>query len=155
MKPVIKVTLTVIVVLFVAIQFIPRDNNEQRSVPLNDLAKIYMVPSKVSSILKKSCYDCHSNHTDYPWYAQLQPFRYILDSHISNGKAELNFNEFGNYSLRKQRSKLRAIGESLEEGSMPLSSYTLIHRNAILSKEDKVTLMNWVKLTSDSLLLKN
>lgn len=155
MNRVIKITLTVIVVLLVGIQFIPRDHNEQSNVLPNELTKVYVVPPKVSSILKKSCYDCHSNNTNYPFYARIQPMRYLMDGHVRKGKEELNFNDFGAYSSRKQRSKLRAIGESLEEGSMPLSSYTLIHRNAVLSKEDKALIMGWVKLTSDSLLLKN
>lgn len=155
MNRVIKITLTVIVVLLVGIQFIPRDHNEQSNVSPNELTKVYVVPPKVSSILKKSCYDCHSNNTNYPFYARIQPMRYLMDGHVRKGKEELNFNDFGAYSSRKQRSKLRAIGESLEEGSMPLSSYTLIYRNAVLSKEDKALIMGWVKLTSDSLLLKN
>ncbi|MFA6084865.1 heme-binding domain-containing protein [Mucilaginibacter sp.] len=149
MKRALKITLVVIGILFLAVQLIPRDHNDGRSVQPNNLTKVFPVPASVGAILKKSCYDCHSNRTNYPWYAQIQPFRYMLDDHIRGGKAELNFDEFGSYTPRKQRSKLRAIGESLDEGSMPLSSYTLIHRNAILSKEDKQLLVNWVKSTSD------
>lgn len=155
MKRAFKIICVVLITVLIMIQWIPRDHNENGVKPVNDIAQVYTVPSNVTAILKKSCYDCHSNHTDYPWYAQVQPFRNMLDSHIRGGKAELNFNEFGTYSARKQRSKLRTIGESLQEGSMPLSSYTLIHRNAILSKDDQTLLMNWVKLTSDSPLLKN
>jgi hypothetical protein len=155
MKGFIKILLAVIGVVFILIQLIPRDHNESGGTPSNDISKIYAVPVNVGVILKRSCYDCHSNNTNYPVYAYIQPMRYLMDGHVRQGKEEVNFDEFSAYSSRKQRSKLRAIGESLEEGSMPLSSYTLIHRNAILSKEDKVTLMNWVKLTNDSLLLKN
>jgi hypothetical protein len=79
----------------------------------------------------------------------------MMDWHVRQGKEDLNFNEFATYTPRKQRSKLRAIGESLEEGSMPLSSYTFIHRSAMLSKADKALLYNWVKQSADSLLLKN
>ncbi len=74
-----------------------------------------------------------------------------MDKHVRDGKAELNFNAFGTYTARRQRSKIRAIDESLREGSMPLSSYTLVHRNAILSKADKALLMNWAEQTSDNL----
>ena len=155
MKRIVKIIGIVLITIFIIIQIIPRDHNENAAIPVNDITKIYTVPVNVGAILKKSCYDCHSDHTAYPWYAQLQPFRFMLDRHIREGKAELNFSEFGTYSSRKQRSKLRAIGESLEEGSMPLSSYTLIHRNAILTKEDKALLMNWAKITTDSLIQKN
>ncbi|GAC1314040.1 MAG: heme-binding domain-containing protein [Mucilaginibacter sp.] len=155
MKRIIKISLAGLIVLFIVIQFIPRDHNDGQQAAVNSITKLYPVPGNVQSILKKSCYDCHSNRTNYPWYAQIQPFRFMLDSHIRQGKDALNFDAFGTYSSRKQRSKLRAIGESLDEGSMPLSSYTLIHRKAALSKEDKALLMNWVKQTSDSLLQKN
>ncbi len=149
MKRALKITLVVIGILFLAVQLIPRDHNESGSAQPNALTKVFPIPASVGAILKKSCYDCHSNSTNYPWYAQIQPFRYMLDGHIKSGKAELNFDEFGSYTARKQRSKLRAIGESLDEDSMPLSSYTLIHRNAILSKEDKLTLANWLKVIND------
>ena len=149
MKQSIKITGIVLVILFIAIQFLPRDHNESATKPVNGIAKVCTVPDNVDEILKRSCYDCHSNNTNYPWYAQLQPFRFMLDRHIRQGKAELNFDEFGSYTARKQRSRLRAIGESLDEGSMPLSSYTLIHRDAILSKENKLTLANWLKVISD------
>lgn len=150
MKRIIKITGIVLSILFIAIQLLPRDHNELATKSVNGIAKVYAVPGNVGAILQRSCYDCHSDHTDYPWYAQVQPFRFILDNHIRDGKAELNFDEFGSYTRRRQRSRLRAIGESLDEGSMPLSSYTIIHRDAILSKENKQLLANWVKSVNES-----
>jgi len=151
MKRKLKPVPGVAVLLLIAIQFVPRDHNEAGNNPANDITAVYKVPANVGLILKRSCYDCHSNRTYYPWYARLQPVRLMMDNHVREGKAELNLNEFSTYSARKQRSKLRAISESLEEGSMPLSSYTLLHRDAMLSQTDKTLLMNWVKQTSDSL----
>ena len=151
MKRIVKISGTALIFVFIIIQLVPRDHNESTGKPVDDITQTFTVSATVGAILKRSCYDCHSNHTKYPFYAQVQPMRYMLDGHIRDGKAELNFNEFGSYSSRKQRSKLRAIGESLDEGSMPLSAYTLIHRNTILSKGDEKLLMDWVKLTSDSL----
>lgn len=150
MKRIIKITGIVLAILFIVIQFIPRDRNDGVAKPIDGITKVYPVPQNIGAILKRSCYDCHSNHTNYPWYAQIQPFRYILDSHIRDGKTDLNFDEFGSYTPRRQRSRLRAIGESLDEGSMPLASYTIIHRDAILSKEDKQLLANWVKSIKES-----
>lgn len=151
MKRKLKPVLGVAVLLLIAIQFVPRDHNEGGNKPANDIAGVYRIPVNVGLILKRSCYDCHSNQTYYPWYARLQPVRLMMDNHVREGKAVLNFNDFSRYSARKQRSKLRAISESLDEGSMPLSSYTLLHRDAILSPTDKSLLMNWVKQTSDNL----
>jgi hypothetical protein len=148
MKRSIKVLLA-IVVLFLVIQLIPREQNDSKNV-VSDITKIYQVPGNVQAIFKNSCYDCHSNRTNYPWYAQIQPFRYILDSHIKEGKAELNFNDFGTYSKRKQRSKLRGIANSLTEGTMPLYSYLFIHHDATLSTKDKSLIQNWVSKMNDA-----
>ena len=151
MKRLLKPLFGVTALLLIALQFVPRNHNEAGNQPVNDITSVYRVPASVSMILKRSCYDCHSDQTYYPWYAQLQPVRLMMDNHVRDGKAELNFNAFGTYTLRKQRSKLRAISESLEEGAMLLSSYTLLHRNAVLSPTEKIELMNWVKQTTDSL----
>ena len=148
MKRSIKILLALFI-LFIVMQFIPRERNEIGNV-VNDITKIYKVPGNVQAIFKRSCYDCHSNHTNYPWYAKIQPLRYMLDSHIKDGKAELNFNDFGTYSKRKQRSKLRAIGNSLTEGTMPISSYLFIHRNARLSITDKSLIQNWASKMNDT-----
>lgn len=155
MKRTVKITALALLILFIGIQFIPRDHNDDKVPVGKELASVYPVPPNVQAIFQRSCNDCHSDHTHYPWYAQVQPFRYLLDGHIRGGKEELNFDEFGDYSPRRQRSRLRAIGESLEEGSMPLTSYTMIHRNAMLSKEEKALLLNWVKTTSTSHSIKN
>jgi hypothetical protein len=149
MKRSIKILLAVLI-LFIVIQLIPRERNESGNVG-NDITKVYQVPDNVQAIFKRSCYDCHSNHTNYPWYAQIQPFRYLLDNHIKEGKAELNFNDFGTYSKRKQRSKLRAIGNSMTEGTMPISSYLFLHHDARLSSQDKSLVITWSIKMNDAI----
>jgi hypothetical protein len=74
-----------------------------------------------------------------------------LAKHIKEGKAELNFSEFGSYSIRRQISKLNGTANSVKAGSMPLSSYTMIHKNARLSKEDKALVIDWAERIRDSL----
>ena len=85
----------------------------------------------------------------------MQPLNWFLDDHVQSGKIELNFNEFGTYTPRRQQSKLRSIENRLKDGTMPLSSYTLIHRNAILSEAEKSLITNWVQKSKDSLNKKN
>ena len=109
-----------------------------------NFTEMYKVPKNIETTLRASCYDCHSDATNYPWYSYFQPVRFFMDGHIDDGKKELNFNEFGNYSTRKQRSKLMAISKQLQSNEMPLSSYTLIHRNAILSTTQKEEIINWI-----------
>jgi hypothetical protein len=116
-----------------------------------NFTKVYNVPKNVEAILRTSCYDCHSNNTDYPWYSNIQPIGIFMKNHINKGKENLNFNEYGNYSKRKQNSKLKAINKQIELNEMPLASYTLIHKNAILSSSQKQEVMKWIEKTSDSL----
>ncbi len=145
----IKKILAEFLVIFLLIQFVQPTRNKSGQVMPNDISKTIAIPAEIKAILINSCYDCHSNNTNYPWYAYIQPMHWFLNNHIQAGKAELNFNEFGSYTLRRQKNKLRAIENSLEDGTMPLSSYTLIHRNAILSKAEKSLLMSWVQNSKD------
>lgn len=148
-----KVVLLTLFALFLIIQLIRPVRNERGQVPEADIGSLYEMPDQVQGIFKRACYDCHSDHTAYPWYANIQPLGWWLADHIREGKAELNFNEFGTYSLRKQKSKLKSIAGSLEDNSMPLSSYTFIHKNAKLSLADKVLVLSWLSKTRDSISL--
>ena len=132
-------------------QFIRPARNKTNEVQKADLIKHFSVPVNVAGIIKTSCYDCHSNNTRYPWYTNIQPVGWLLANHIKDGKADLNFNEFANYSQRRQLSKLKATQNSIKDGSMPLSSYTLIHTDAKLSKERKALVLNWISKVIDSL----
>ncbi|MFN0293538.1 heme-binding domain-containing protein [Pedobacter helvus] len=153
MKGIKKILLGILVIV-VVIQFIhPARNKSGQAMP-NDISKIVAMPEDVQGILKKACYDCHSNNTEYPWYTNIQPMHWFMNYHIISGKEELNFNEFGTYTPRRQQSKLRSIENSLKDGTMPLSSYTLIQRNAILSEVEKSQIINWVQNSKDSLTKK-
>ncbi|HEK21325.1 heme-binding domain-containing protein [Mucilaginibacter sp.] len=145
----ILIGLVTVIVLFIVIQFIPKDYNQDKQVTLNNIATVYSMPEEVQAIFKKDCYDCHSNNTNYPFYAHLQPMRLMLDRHVRNGKAELNFDEFGTYSARKKRSKLRAISTSLDEGTMPLPSYLIIHRDAALNPRDTALIKSWIRKVNE------
>ena len=140
---------------FAAIQFIQPSHNKNDNVLPTDIQKICAVPGKVLTVLQNSCYDCHSNNTKYPWYSFIQPGAWLMERHIKKGKANLNFSEFGAYSNRKQQGKLQAIANSINDKTMPLWSYTMLHKNAKLLPDDKVVLLDWIKTTNDSRLIKN
>jgi hypothetical protein len=93
--------------------------------------------------LEKACYDCHSNNTVYPWYANVQPVGFWLDDHVNEGKGELNFDEFLTYPPKKARHKMEKVVEEVKEGGMPLDSYTWIHKNALLTPEEKTEITAW------------
>lgn len=150
MKLVKKISVLLLLV-FVGIQFIPAKHNESTLIPISDFMKVYKVPTHIEKKVKAACYDCHSNHTEYPWYSKVQPFAWILEGHIKEGKKELNFSDFGNYSSRRQKNKLKSIGSQIKEDKMPFYSYTLMHREAKLSKKEKNELEKWFLNLRDSL----
>lgn len=146
-----KKVFIVLLVALAGIQFIPTNRNQSNEVLSFDISLTYNVSENIQSILKASCYDCHSNNTDYPWYNKVQPVSWLLESHIKQGKAKLNFSEFGSYSSRIQKNKLKFIASQIENDKMPIASYTLIHRNAKISENEKLLLINWITNLKDSL----
>jgi hypothetical protein len=133
----------VILTIFIAIQFIQPARNKSGQVLPTDISKTVVVSAPVDAILKTACYDCHSNNTNYPWYASVQPFGWILNRHIRKGKAELNFSEFGSYPVRRKQSKLKSIASQVNDNEMPLGSYTWMHKKARLSLEEKKMVIEW------------
>ena len=97
----------------------------------------------MQDVLKKSCYDCHSYNTKYPWYNNIQPVAWWLQTHVNEGKHDLNFNEFATYAPKKQYHKLKDIIDSQNDGWMPLDSYLWIHKDAILTKDQRDELIKW------------
>jgi|TARA_R100001369_G_scaffold90924_1_gene130814 hypothetical protein len=147
----LKIIAWLALVAFIVIQFFPTTLNERDTVPQSDFMVENQVPATIKNRLQVSCYDCHSNNTDYPWYSKIQPSAWYLEDHIQEGKDELNFNEWAEYSDRRKNSKLRSIISQIEEDEMPLDSYTLIHRDAILSDEDKTLIVDFITALKDSL----
>ncbi|MFT3681776.1 MAG: heme-binding domain-containing protein [Ferruginibacter sp.] len=117
----------------------------------NDINKQYQIPQHVQEVLRNSCYDCHSNNTNYPWYDNIQPVAWWMQHHIKEGKRELNFNEFTAYRVKRQYKKLDEIIKEVKGGDMPLSSYTFIHKDAKLTEEQKQSIVNWATASMDSL----
>lgn len=106
--------------------------------------KKYAVPRNIENILLISCYDCHSNTTIYQWYDLIQPARILVEMHIKGAKQNLNFDEWGSYSKRKQETKLDRIIKQIKADEMPIVTYTFMHRNAKLSDFQKKELIDWI-----------
>ena len=152
MKIIIKKILFIGLIIFLLIQLYQPARNESFEQDITgNFTKVYNVPKNVEIILRTSCYDCHSNNTNYPWYSYIQPTRFFMESHINEGKENLNFNEWGNYSGRKQKNKLDRIAKQIKSNEMPLASYTLIHKNATLSATQKKEVLDWISQLKDSL----
>jgi hypothetical protein len=138
-----KRILFVLLGLFVAIQFIRPKKNLSTVLSPNDIARHYTVEDSVLAILKRSCYDCHSNNTVYPWYDRIQPVAWWLQYHVNHGKHSLNFSEFASSTPARQAKKLKAIGKQIKENGMPLDSYLWIHKDAVLSVDEKNLVIHW------------
>lgn len=144
MKRILKIVGWVALVALVIIQFIRPEKNEGGYESVSFFENETKPSEQVAVILKNNCYDCHSNQTQYPWYAEIAPFSFWLDDHVKHGKGDLNFSEWESFSAKKKDHKLEEIFEEVEEGEMPLDSYTWIHGN--LSKDDQKLLLQWAQL---------
>ena len=100
---------------------------------------------EIATILRDNCYDCHSNQTNYPWYSKITPVNYWLEEHIVDGKKHFNVSAWDAYSARKKDHKLEELIEYVEQGEMPLDSYTWLHGD--LSNQDTQTLLQWAQLS--------
>ncbi len=154
LKKIFKGLFYLLLMGFVIIQFFRPAKNKSEGASKNDISTLYAVPLDVQNILKTSCNDCHSNNTVYPWYAEIQPVGWWLNSHIEDGKKDLNFSEFATYRIRRQYKKLEEINELVKENEMPLDSYLWIHKDAKLSDQQKLTVANWVEAVRDSIRAK-
>ena len=148
---IVKIIALILSICFVVIQFVPTELNQSEVVLKTDFMLVYNVPKKIQNKLQVSCYDCHSNNTAYPWYNKIQPVAWFLEDHVKNGKAELNFSEWGSLSSRRKSSKLRSIKKQIESNKMPLESYTLIHRDAQFSEAKKKEIIEYLSELQNSL----
>ena len=151
MKKALKRILIILLIIFVLIQFIRPEKNRSEGKGPSDISTLYPVPDSIESILKVACYDCHSNNTRYPWYAEVQPVAWWLNNHIADGKKDLNFSEFTKYRIRKQYIKFEQIIKLVKDNDMPLASYTWIHKDAILTPGQKQAITVWATSIRDSI----
>ena len=145
MKKILKIVVIVLFIAFIAIQFIRPDFTNPPIVSGQTLEENIQVSEKVQAILKKSCNDCHSNTTVYPWYSNIQPAAWFLKSHIDDGRKELNFSDWKTYDAKKQRRKLAEVCEEIQGKSMPLPSYLWIHWDAKLTDEEIKIICDWTE----------
>ena len=132
---------------FISIQFFQPIRNVEYKLSDADIVKVYVIPDTVLTLFKIACYDCHSNNTVYPWYSYIQPIGWQLNKDIRNGKKMLNFSEFDSYSSRRKISKWRDIENRINDGTMPLRIYKVMHKQARLSQKDRKIILTWIQNT--------
>lgn len=146
MKTSAKILVGLSALLVVAQAIRPMSNHGTVAGP-NHLAQLAPVPAEVDAILRRACYDCHSNATTYPWYANVQPVGWWLEKHVRDGKRHLNFSEFTAYPLKRATRKLEETAEEVRKHDMPLASYTWMHPEAKLTDAEVKTLADWATNT--------
>lgn len=139
-----KIMILLIAGLLVIQFFRPAKNISPGEQPDN-ITTVVTVPDQIKTILQRSCMDCHSNNTIYPWYSNIQPSAWLLAHHIKDGKSEINFDEYATYNLRRRYHKMEEIAEQIKEQKMPIRGYALMHQNARLSPEERLALIQWAE----------
>jgi hypothetical protein len=123
--------------VLVAIQFIPV---ERTNPPVE---RDISAPPGVKAVLRRACYDCHSNETNWPWYSGIAPISWMVARDVREGRAEFNFSTWNEYSAKEQVSTLIESWETVAEGEMPPGLYRVPHRDARLSAHDRALLQQW------------
>src|SRR5712692_6021387 len=139
----LKWTGVTVLAIFAAIQLIrPARTNPPVDESQTIFTRAQMTP-QVAAIFNRSCVDCHSNKTVWPWYTNVAPISWFITNHVNDGRQMMNLSEWGRMDQDRQSKKLRQMCEEVTDGAMPLSSYTPLHPGSKLSPADVKTLCDW------------
>lgn len=143
---ILKKILILLLVVFVIAQFFGPEKNDGDITSVKPFLQATNPPQDVMAVLKNSCFDCHSDHTRYPWYSKITPINYWMADHIEHGKRDFNMSKWDDYSDKQKDHKLEELAEEVREGHMPLPSYTWGHSDAKLSNEQIEAVEKWIKM---------
>ncbi len=137
-------------IILLGIQSIRIDKTMQAVDASKDFIILKAPSAEIANTLKIACYDCHSNQPTYPWYTNIAPVSWWIKHHINEGGEHLNFSEWGTYNKKRENHKLEECVEMIEEGEMPMASYTWMHKEAKLTNEQKLQLVAFFKSLKDN-----
>jgi hypothetical protein len=135
----------ILLILLIVAQFFGPDKNDDKLTSLTVFMEETNPPENVKRILETTCFDCHSNTTNYPWYSNITPVNYWMADHVKVGKKKLNFSKWEKYSLKRKEHKFEELHEEVAKKGMPLDSYTWTHSDANLSDEEINEVVTWAK----------
>ncbi len=145
MKKTMRWTVIIFALLFVVSQFIRPAKTNPTIDESRALQNQVVLPAEVESVLRRACYDCHSNDTRWPWYSHVAPVSWFVTDHVNHGRRHLNFSDWASYSRQDKALKIYLIGETVRLEAMPLSTYTILHRDARLSSTERQLLKDWAR----------
>jgi hypothetical protein len=152
-RKVLKASLAFLVALFAGAQFVRPARVNPPVAAGQSIEESARVPPEVAEVLNRSCMDCHSNRTAWPWYSNVAPVSWMVADHVHHGRRQLNFSEWAGYDRHEAQGKLKLICKFSKAGWMPLDSYVLIHRNSRLMPADVKTLCEWAQAEAGRLAL--
>ncbi len=152
MKRSLRIISISLIGFLILIQFVPNDLPENTTVNEQDLFETEQLPADIRQLLTKSCYDCHSNQTVYPWYSFIAPMSWLVAKDTRDGREKLNFSEWGSLKKRSKIKSLSEIAEEIESGNMPFPAYLIIHQDAKLDKNDKENLIKWTDQLAEQIM---
>jgi hypothetical protein len=132
-------------VFLVFAQFVPITRTNPPVDPERAIQAHLAVPTDVAAALDRSCRDCHTNDTRWPWYSRVAPVSWLLADHVGDGRRHLNLSEWGTYDRSRMAEKLKEMCEEAQEGAMPPITYRMIHRGATLSGAEAMALCGWTE----------
>lgn len=147
-----KTIVGLLLLVFIIIQFFPKDLPDNVPADESDLLTGYDIPGEVAMILRNSCYDCHSNQVNYPWYSYVAPTAWLVAKDVREARDALNFSEWDEYSIRNIIGIMDDISNEVESGEMPMPLYTLIHRKAKISGDQVEEIIKWSEEYTESIL---
>ena len=134
-------------ILFVAGQLVRPERTNPASNPSLEINAAESLPSGVEAILTRSCNDCHSHRTTWPWYSKVAPASWLVTYDVNEGRGEMNLSQWGSYS-EERRAKLRGnICKEVSDGEMPPLAYEVAHRGTHLSEREVQTMCGWTRLS--------
>ena len=149
MSRLLRSAVLVCVGVFLAGQLIRPARTNPPTDPARTLGARLPVTPAASAVMKRACRDCHSNDTRWPWYSKVAPVSWLVFDHVKSGRRHFNYSEWAGYAPDKTRKLLHDICEEVQDGSMPVGSYTLVHQDARLSDADVQALCSWTKSIAD------
>ena len=139
----------------VAAQIVPMATTNPPVEPTDSIYAKLSVPPVVAGIFERSCLDCHSSQTAWPWYSRVAPISWLIVSDVNRGRSELNLSEWGRYTPRRKDRKLKEICDQVRSGEMPMKVYTLVHPRAKLTDPDRKAMCDWTNAARRSLVASN
>jgi hypothetical protein len=137
-----RAALVIVAGLVVAQALRPARTNPAED-PARTLEAIAHPPPSVQAVLDRSCRDCHTNRTVWPWYTNVAPISWFVVGHVNEGRHDLSFSNWAAFAPALRAKRLAQMCDLVQRGEMPLTTYLLLHRDARVSDDERQAICDW------------